>query len=132
MLRGELEGVHVERAYEEVPPVAGSGSELNQVWTNLLDNAADAVASRPEARITVRVRRADRGVIVDIEDNGPGIPADVIGRVFEPFFTTKPPGAGTGLGLDLARRVVEAHHGELFVESEPGRTVFTVALPVAV
>jgi signal transduction histidine kinase len=131
MLRGELDGVHVERAYEDVPPVVGSGGELNQVWTNLIENAADAVASVPDARLTVRVQPGEQRVVVEVEDNGPGIPTEVIGRIFEPFFTTKPPGSGTGLGLDLARRIVEAHHGELRVESAPGKTIFTVALPPA-
>ncbi|HVM66608.1 MAG TPA: ATP-binding protein [Acidimicrobiales bacterium] len=131
MLKGELEGVHVERAYEEVPLVVGSGGELNQVWTNLIENAADALAPVPNARLTVRVGPGEQRVVVEVEDNGPGIPDDVVDRIFEPFFTTKPPGAGTGLGLDLARRIVEAHKGELRVESEPGRTVFTVVLPAA-
>jgi signal transduction histidine kinase len=131
MLKGELEGVEVERAYGDVPPVVGSGGELNQVWTNLIDNAADAVASVAHPRIAVRVRAGEGDVVVDVEDNGTGIAADAIGRVFEPFFTTKQPGSGTGLGLDLARRIIEAHHGDLRVESAPGRTVFTVTLPAA-
>jgi signal transduction histidine kinase len=130
VLRTKLEGVQVVRDYaDDVPPAVASGGDLNQVWTNLLDNAADAVDGRPDARVTVRVGAADQQVVVTIEDNGPGIPADVLSRIFEPFFTTKAVGRGTGLGLDISRRIVEAHRGRLTVDSEPGRTTFTVTLP---
>jgi signal transduction histidine kinase len=137
MCRADLEGIAVVRDYpDELPVVVGSGGELNQVWTNLLDNAADAVRSGHDAgagRITVAVSVEDndggREVVVTVEDDGPGIPADVQSRLFEPFFTTKPVGQGTGLGLEIARRIVEAHRGTLSFTSEPGRTRFTVRLP---
>ena len=102
------------------------------MWTNLLDNAADAVQAGHDAgggRITVAVSIDDGEVVVTVEDDGPGIPADVQSRLFEPFFTTKPVGQGTGLGLEIARRIVEAHRGTLAFTSEPGRTRFTVRLP---
>ncbi len=133
VLRSKLEEITVVRDYaDEVPVVVGSGGELNQVWTNLIDNAADAVRSGGGSRITVAVSAADGEVVVAVEDDGPGIPDDVQARLFEPFFTTKAVGAGTGLGLDIARRIVEAHRGTLGVTSEPGRTRFTVRLPAGV
>jgi signal transduction histidine kinase len=133
MCRADLEGIAVVRDYpDELPVVVGSGGELNQVWTNLLDNAADAVHAGHDAeggRITVAVSVDGGEVVVTVEDDGPGIPADVQSRLFEPFFTTKPVGQGTGLGLEIARRIVEAHRGTLAFTSEPGRTRFTVRLP---
>jgi signal transduction histidine kinase len=132
VLRAKLEGITVVRDYaDDVPVVVGSGGELNQVWTNLIDNAADALRDGG-SRITVAVSAADGEVAVAVEDDGPGIPDDVQARLFEPFFTTKRVGAGTGLGLDIARRIVEAHRGTLGVSSEPGRTRFTVRLPAGV
>jgi signal transduction histidine kinase len=112
----------------ELPTVEASGSELNQVWTNLLDNAVDAVGA--EGRITLRTRAHGARVLVEIGDDGPGIPVDLQTRVFDAFFTTKPVGHGTGLGLDVAQRIVIRHHGELRLESQPGDTRFQVLLPV--
>jgi signal transduction histidine kinase len=130
VLRAKLAGITVVRDYaDEVPVVVGSGGELNQVWTNLIDNAAGALRSGGGSRITVAVSAADGHVVVAVEDDGPGIPVDVQARLFEPFFTTKAVGAGTGLGLDIARRIVEAHRGTIGVTSEPGWTRFTVRLP---
>ncbi|WP_432488706.1 sensor histidine kinase [Kineococcus sp. SYSU DK018] len=131
--------VRVVRDYaDDVPQVLGHAGELTQVWTNLLDNALDALASVPEHRgtVTLRVRGEGtahgRAVVVEVADDGPGVPADVLPRVFEPFVTTKGVGEGTGLGLDIAWRVVvQRHRGELTVTSEPGRTVFRVCLPVS-
>jgi signal transduction histidine kinase len=132
VLRGKLEGIAVVCHYaDDLPVVVGSGGELNQVWTNLLDNAADAIHDGGGGRITVDVSSADGEVMVAVEDDGPGIPDDVQGRLFEPFFTTKAVGQGTGLGLDIARRIVEAHRGTLGFTSEPGRTRFTVRLPAS-
>jgi signal transduction histidine kinase len=109
-----------------VPSYAG---ELNQVWTNLIDNALQAMGS--EGTLTVRTRRDDDYATVQIADTGPGISEDIKDRIFEPFFTTKPIGQGTGLGLDIAWRiVVNKHRGYLKVRSEPGATVFTVRLPL--
>ncbi|WP_432496660.1 sensor histidine kinase [Kineococcus gypseus] len=129
--------VRVVREYEDVPQVLGHAGELTQVWTNLLDNALDALADVPgrPGTITLRVHGGStaRGpaVVVEVADDGPGIPADVLPRVFEPFVTTKDVGEGTGLGLDIAWRVVvQRHRGELTVTSGPGGTVFRACLPV--
>jgi signal transduction histidine kinase len=110
----------------------GYGSELNQVWTNILDNAIDALSEMPagEGLITISTHTEDDWVILEIEDNGPGIPADIQSRIFEPFFTTKPPGVGTGLGLDISYNiVVNKHRGDIKLESEPGKTCFQIWLP---
>jgi signal transduction histidine kinase len=122
--------IEIERDYDRtLPPLSVYGSELNQVWTNLLDNAIDALGDR--GTITVRTRRDGPCVIVDVADDGPGIDPETSSRIFEPFFTTKPVGAGTGLGLDTARRIVEERHrGSLWVDSQPGATVFHVRLPI--
>jgi len=122
--------VEVVRDYEkDLPHVCGHAGELNQVWTNLLDNAIDAVDGH--GRITVRTAREDGRVLVEIADDGPGIPEDVRERIFEPFYTTKDVGEGTGLGLDISHRVVvEDHKGDIRVLSEPGETRFQVRLPI--
>ncbi len=110
------------------------GSELNQVWTNILDNASDALADRVKdgsAEITIRTRCEQDFVVVEISDNGPGIPPGIQDRIFDAFFTTKPPGKGTGLGLDISYRiVVHRHRGDLRVSSRPGDTTFTIRLPL--
>jgi len=111
---------------ENLPPVLGLGGALNQVWANLVDNALDAAARE----VSVTASHHGPSVIVRVVDDGPGIPADVQKRIFDPFFTTKPPGHGTGLGLDTARRIVIQHRGEITIESRPGRTVFAVTLPI--
>ena len=123
-------GITVVRDYDRtLPPVEGYGAELNQVWTNLVDNAAQAMDG--VGTLTLTTRRVDDWLEVEVADTGPGIPPDVQGRIFEPFFTTKPVGAGTGLGLDIAWRiVVTTHHGDLSVVSEPGDTRFRVRLPL--
>ncbi|HYO62580.1 MAG TPA: ATP-binding protein [Pyrinomonadaceae bacterium] len=121
--------VEVVRDYaEDLPLVTVFGSELNQVWTNLIDNAIDAL---PEAggRLKVRTKREPTHVLVEVRDNGPGIPEDVRPHLFEPFFTTKPVGEGTGLGLDTALRVVRKHKGNIRFETKPGDTCFQVRLP---
>ena len=113
---------------DDLPQVCAFPGEINQVWTNLLDNALDAVGDG--GRVEVSARREGALVCVHIVDNGVGIPAEAQGRIFEPFFTTKDPGSGTGLGLDIARRIVMQHEGEISVESAPGRTDFRVCLPI--
>jgi signal transduction histidine kinase len=131
ILGHKLKGVPVVRDYEEnLPKVRGNGGELNQVWTNLIDNAADAVAGG--GSIGVRAFRDGEEVVVEVSDDGPGIPPEIKGRVFEPFFTTKEVGAGTGLGLDVARRVVAGHGGEITVQTGPEGTRFAVRLPLVV
>jgi signal transduction histidine kinase len=123
-------GVVVKRDYGCVPLLVNSfGSELNQVWTNLIDNAIDAMNGKGEIRI--RTYREDDCVVVEIDDSGPGIPANVLPHIFEPFFTTKGVGEGTGLGLDTVQRIVKKHRGDIQVDSRPGDTRFQVWLPVA-
>ena len=130
MLSGKLKGLQVVKEFDRtLPLVPAYPGELNQVWTNLIDNAVSAMAG--EGTLTLRTRLDDNGVAVDVVDTGPGIETEVLGRVFEPFFTTKPVGEGTGLGLDISWRiVVNRHRGDLRVTSQPGETVFTVRLPL--
>jgi signal transduction histidine kinase len=112
----------------DLPRVHATGGELNQIWLNLIDNALDAI---PESgTIDIRARTELDRVVVRVVDNGPGIPPEVIPRIFDPFFTTKPPGQGTGLGLEIARRLVRGYHGDISVDSQPGRTEFRVSLVV--
>src|SRR5207302_1992244 len=112
-----------------LPRVLGFAGELNQIWANLIDNALDAV---PDAgRVEVLANHEHRRVVVRVVDNGAGIPAKIRDQIFDPFFTTKPLGQGTGLGLDIVRRLVRHNDGEIDVESQPGRTEFRVVLPVA-
>ena len=122
--------IEVERDYDRsIPPVTMRGSELNQVWTNLIDNAIAALGDSGTIRITTR--RDGPCALIEIADDGPGIPEDVRDRIFEPFFTTKGVGEGSGLGLDTVRRIVdERHRGSVWFDSEPGRTVFHVRLPL--
>ncbi len=131
ILASKLKDIEIVREFEEIPRIEAYGSELNQVWTNLLDNAADAVhMTPPPNRITIRSRVEGSTAVVEIEDNGPGIPEEIRHRVFDSFFTTKEPGKGTGLGLDITHGiVVDRHRGDITVDSEPGRTTFKVQLP---
>jgi signal transduction histidine kinase len=135
ILAYELRGITVDRRYApDLPRITAFGGELNQVWTNLLDNAIDAVQAAPggEPWIGVRAGREDGSIVVEIADNGPGIPPEVHDRIFEPFFTTKPVGEGTGLGLDTSYRIVVGQHaGELSFTSAPGETRFRVRLPIS-
>jgi signal transduction histidine kinase/predicted CoA-binding protein len=132
ILRSKLRGgVSVRREYApELPAITAYGSELNQVWTNILDNAADAMNGQGE--ILIRTRRANADwIVVELQDNGPGIPQEYLSKVFDPFFTTKPPGKGTGLGLNISYNIiVQKHRGDIKVFSQPGRTLFQVWLPV--
>jgi signal transduction histidine kinase len=123
-------GISVVRNYDRsLPRVPCYPAELNQVWTNLIDNAVAAMAG--SGTLTITTAADDGSAVVEIADTGPGIPADDLERIFEPFFTTKPVGQGTGLGLDISWRiVVTRHHGDLRVRSRPGETVFTVRLPL--
>ena len=123
-------GIAVVREYDRsLPRVCAHGSELNQVWTNLIDNSVSAMKAGGELRI--RTRRERDWAVVEIADNGPGIPREVQHRIFEPFFTTKDVGEGTGLGLETVARIVKQHHGELSFDSKPGHTSFQVRLPLA-
>jgi signal transduction histidine kinase len=123
-------GVVVQRDYQRIPLLVNSfGSELNQVWTNIIDNAIDAMGGKGELR--VRTYREDSCVVVEIGDSGPGISPEVKSHIFEPFFTTKGVGEGTGLGLDTVQRIVKKHRGGIQVNSKPGDTRFQVWLPLA-
>ena len=122
--------VVVERDYQKIPLLVNSfGSELNQVWTNIIDNAIDAMHG--EGKLRVRTYREDNCVVVEIADNGPGISPEIQPHIFEPFFTTKGVGEGTGLGLDTVQRIVKKHRGSIQVSSKPGDTRFQVRLPLA-
>jgi signal transduction histidine kinase len=123
-------GVTVVRDYaEDLPVIEAYASELNQVWTNIIDNAIDAMDG--EGTLIVRARREDPWVVVEIEDSGHGIPEESLSLIFDPFFTTKGPGKGTGLGLNISRNlVVQKHQGQISVRSEPGSTCFAVRIPI--
>jgi signal transduction histidine kinase len=126
-------GIRLVREYDaNLPLITALGGELNQVWTNLVHNACDAVADVEDPVVTLRAHRAGQSVVVEVEDNGPGIPDELRERVFDAFFTTKPPGQGTGLGLQVSYRIVVVEHGgDLTLDSLPGRTTFRVTLPVS-
>jgi signal transduction histidine kinase len=131
ILRSKLrDGIIVRRDYApDMPTIEAYGSELNQVWTNLIDNAIDAVHGRGE--LTLRTRHDGQWAIVEIEDNGPGIPEEVQAHIFDPFFTTKPPGSGTGMGLNITHHIiVNQHKGRIAVYSQPGKTRFEIQLPL--
>ncbi|NEQ31290.1 MAG: GHKL domain-containing protein, partial [Leptolyngbya sp. SIO4C5] len=123
-------GIQVCRHYHKnLPKIPAHGSELNQVWTNLIDNAIDAMDGK--GTLTIKTCRFQDFVRVEIIDSGTGIPPEIQSRIYEPFFTTKAVGKGSGLGLETVRRIVEnRHHGTLAVESVPGKTCFAVCLPV--
>jgi len=126
--RGRSVRVNLE-VEADLPRIEGFGGELNQVWANLIDNAIDAAPD--SGRVEVTAARRDGSVVVQVVDNGPGVAPERVEQIFEPFFTTKPPGQGTGLGLDIVRRLVRQHDGQIEVESRPGRTEFRVILPGA-
>jgi signal transduction histidine kinase len=123
-------GIEVRREYgDDIPRISAFGSELNQVWTNLIDNAADALGSK--GHLEIRTRRDGDWVLVEIQDDGPGIPTAIQHQVFDPFFTTKEPGKGTGLGLSTTYSIItEKHRGTIDVRSAPGQTCFSVRLPI--
>jgi signal transduction histidine kinase len=136
MLHHDLKnGINVRRDYDKLlPKIWAKGSDLNQVWTNLIDNAIDALAEKASAskgEIIIHTARDGDFALIDVIDNGPGIPSEVKGRIFDPFFTTKPVGEGTGIGLDTVYRIVRQHHGEVRVDSRPGETRFRVRLPIS-
>jgi signal transduction histidine kinase len=129
MLQSRMNHVQVERNYEpKLPRISAYGSELNQVWTALIENALDALGNQGQLRLTCRLE--GEMLLVEIWDTGPGIPPELQDRIFEPFFTTKAPGHGLGLGLDNAMRIVRKHRGHLSVRSEPGSTCFRVRIPL--
>jgi len=131
MLRSKLkDGVSVRRDYDtELPRIQAFGTELNQVWTNIIDNAVSAMNG--VGKLTLKTYREEQWAVVEIEDTGPGIPAEIQSKVFDPFYTTKAPGEGTGLGLNISHNIiVQKHKGDIQVRSKPGKTCFTVKLPL--
>ncbi len=129
ILRHKLKpGISITRDYApDLPRVEAFASELNQVWTNLIDNALDAMDGH--GMLTLRAALEDGAFVVEIADSGPGIPPEIQARIFDPFFTTKAPGSGTGLGLHIANNIIQRHHGKIEVASKPGATTFRVTLP---
>ncbi|MEJ2758985.1 MAG: cyclic nucleotide-binding domain-containing protein [Anaerolineales bacterium] len=134
MLHYKLKSASIEVVKEyapDLPHIMAYGSELNQVWTNIIDNAIDALQDQPNPKIQVRARKESVWVVVEIEDNGAGIPKNVLPKIFDAFFTTKGPGKGTGLGLNISYSiVVQKHRGDVKVHSVPGKTVFEIWLPI--
>jgi signal transduction histidine kinase len=123
--------ITVVRAFDGgLPHITGRGGELNQVWTNLLDNAIDALAAQGGGTIQVITRCEHSWAMVEIADDGPGIPSEVLPHIFEPFYTTKGVGQGSGMGLDITYRIIKQHKGTIEVQSQPGTTRFIVRLPV--
>src|SRR6202030_4098413 len=129
MLSSQMSGINIEREYEPgLPRIMVYGSELNQVWMALIENAVEAMRGHGTLRLAT-ARKAD-AIMVEIWDDGPGVPPELQDRIFEPFFTTKAPGRGLGLGLDTAMRIMRKHRGQLTVQSKPGATCFQVRLPL--
>ena len=122
------QGVEVIRRLDDAAEVYGRHDELNQVWTNLVHNALQVMQYK--GVLEVEAQQQEDSVVVRIVDNGPGIPTDVRDRIFEPFYTTKSAGEGTGLGLSISRRIIDQHEGTIDVDTKPGRTVFSVTLPI--
>jgi len=132
MLQSRMKNVEIERHYDaDLPRISAYGSELNQVWTALIENALDALGETSHGgKLKLTCRLEGEMMLVEIWDTGPGIPPELQDRIFEPFFTTKAPGQGLGLGLDNAMRIVRKHRGHLSVRSDPGSTCFRVRLPL--
>ncbi len=128
ILKHKLVGIQIVREYAPgLPHIEAHGSELNQAWTNIIDNAAYAMGG--SGMLKIRTSAHDNQVEIDIQDTGPGIPPEIQQRIFEPFFTTKPPGVGTGLGLHIAYNIINNHYGRIRLTSKPGSTCFQVTLP---
>jgi signal transduction histidine kinase len=131
MLRSQLKkGITVEREYSDnLPRIQAYGSELNQVWTNIIDNAINAM--NENGKITLKTYNQGEWLVIEIKDSGPGIPEEIQSKVFDPFFTTKPPGEGTGMGLNISHNIItQKHKGEINVKSNPGETCFQIKLPL--
>jgi two-component system NtrC family sensor kinase len=122
------QGVEVARNYQEIPEIFCCPDELNQVWTNLISNALHAMENR--GTLTISIQQKSQAIQVQITDTGTGIPPEIQAKIFQPFFTTKSPGEGTGLGLNIVKKIVEKHRGQITVNSQPNHTTFTVSLPI--
>jgi two-component system, NtrC family, sensor kinase len=118
----------VQRNFAELPPILCYPDELNQVWTNLIHNALQAMEYRGTLKIDVA--QAANQIVISLTDSGKGIPPEDMPKIFDPFFTTKPAGEGSGLGLDIVQKIVKKHQGSITVDSIPGKTTFTVSLPI--
>jgi signal transduction histidine kinase len=123
-------GVDVIRSYGEIPAISCYPDELNQVWTNLIHNALQAMKNK--GTLAIGVKQQDQYIAVSITDSGAGIPSEIQSKIFTPFFTTKPPGEGSGLGLDIVKKIIDKHQGKIEVESVPGQTKFIVSLPIEI
>ncbi|HKI78644.1 MAG TPA: ATP-binding protein [Ignavibacteriaceae bacterium] len=131
MLRSQLKGnITVERNYSsDIPKIQAYGSELNQVWTNIIDNSIKSMNGT--GKIILKTYKQGLNIVIELMDDGPGIPEEILGKVFDPFFTTKPPGEGTGLGLSISHNIItQKHKGEISVRSKPGETCFQINLPI--
>lgn len=120
--------IDIERAFAQMPPIRCHVDELIQLWSNLVQNALQAMGGRGRLRLTGAQR--DTHIVISVTDSGPGIAPELQSRIFEPFFTTKPRGEGTGLGLHIAREIVARHGGQIDLASTPGETTFSVCLPI--
>ncbi|MEM9390845.1 MAG: HAMP domain-containing sensor histidine kinase, partial [Bacteroidota bacterium] len=123
-------GIEVETILSELPAVPLFVSEMNQVWTNLIDNAIDAMEDSNTKKLNIETLRDGDFVNINITDSGKGIPEDILDKIFDPFFTTKPVGKGTGLGLDVVQQIISQHNGAIKVNSKPGKTTFNICLPI--
>ncbi len=121
-------GVTIKKEFQEIPKIKCYPDQLNQVWTNLINNAIEAM--KGTGVIIIRIKLDKPSIIVEIEDNGPGIPKEILPRIFEPYFTTKPKGEGTGLGLSISMEIIEKHQGKIEIQTEVGKTLFRVFLPI--
>ena len=121
-------GIELTTNYQEVPEILCHPDELNQVWTNLIHNAIQAMSN--QGRLDIVVFPQAEQIVVQITDSGVGIPAAIQDRIFEPFFTTKGAGEGSGLGLDIVKKIIDKHQGNIMVESQPGQTTFSIFLPM--
>ena len=122
------QGVEIVRNYGEIPLISCYPDELNQVWTNLVHNALQAMDNR--GTLTINIAQVNQQIKIRMTDSGGGIPEEIQGKIFEPFFTTKPAGEGSGLGLDIVKKIIDKHSGNITVESQPGRTTFDVFIPI--
>ena len=122
--------IEVEKDFQEnLPKIKAMVGELNQIWTNIIDNAIDALPEK--GKLSIKTYQEGSNIKTDIEDNGPGIPSEIKDKIFEPFFTTKSVGEGTGLGLDIVKKIIDQHEGALFLDSVPGKTIFTISFPIS-